>query len=219
MALVDFERYQPGTETLGRIRHRLTRTAKVAAAILDILGFDSPVTSRHVTSPSFEKTNAWNCGRMSAWLQRLCRRSRFSRIKSKDMPFVALREASEPGQDERVDRPGPSRLDRLRHDRPTDTFRLMNGRARAMPSSSHHHHHHQAGVRNGQDRSADSGVQCHCVDVNEPWSAQPSIFVIQRRRQESSWSMDALKAGDGPHLQLPRVDDRDDLPCVSPRQC
>jgi hypothetical protein len=39
--------------------------------------------------------------------------------------------------------------------------------ARVEPKGQRHRHH-EAGIGMGQDRSAGGGVQCHCIDVDEP---------------------------------------------------
>src|SRR5262245_8343123 len=51
VALVDLERHEPSAPPSGWVRHCLARAAEIAAAILHILAFDSPITSGHVHPP------------------------------------------------------------------------------------------------------------------------------------------------------------------------
>jgi len=46
-------------------------------------------------------------------------------------------------------------------------------------------HHHETGVRQRQDPSTDGGVQCHCVDVDEP-VADTAKHICDLERQSRS---------------------------------
>ena len=50
MALVDLETDQAGAVAVGRVGHGLARAAEVAAAILDVLAFNAPVSGHDFSS-------------------------------------------------------------------------------------------------------------------------------------------------------------------------
>src|SRR3954463_1194532 len=73
VTLVDLERNGPGAVALRRVRHRFTRTSQIAAAVLDVLAFNHPITSHgasgvhglQVDRPAFQSTP-------SSWAEQGC---------------------------------------------------------------------------------------------------------------------------------------------------
>ena len=51
VAFVDLERHEPRTIAVGRLGHRLTWAAVIAAAVLYVPAIDAPVLARHARLP------------------------------------------------------------------------------------------------------------------------------------------------------------------------